>query len=73
MNARLPETSSIPERIALLRQSFKLMAPGAPFVQFTYMPASPVPLAAGGFTAQSSRTIWMNLPPARVFVYREAA
>jgi phosphatidylethanolamine/phosphatidyl-N-methylethanolamine N-methyltransferase len=60
------------ERLSLLRQSFALLAGGAPFVQFTYAAASPVPLAAGGFYAEPSKRIWRNIPPARVWVYRQA-
>jgi phosphatidylethanolamine/phosphatidyl-N-methylethanolamine N-methyltransferase len=48
------------------------MLPGAPFVQFTYSVASPVPKRAGGFSAEASERIWMNIPPARVWVYRKA-
>ena len=48
------------------------MLPGAPFVQFTYSVASPVPRRLGGFTAEASERIWMNIPPARVWVYRKS-
>jgi phosphatidylethanolamine/phosphatidyl-N-methylethanolamine N-methyltransferase len=60
-------------RLRLLREAFDLMLPGAPFVQFTYSVASPLPKRLGGFTAEASERIWMNLPPARVWVYRKAA
>lgn len=44
--------------------------PGARFVQLTYMPASPVPLARlPGVQAEVSRTVWANFPPARVWSY----
>ena len=48
-----------------------LMVPGAPVVQFTYSVASPLPKRLGGFTAEASERIWMNIPPARVWVYRK--
>lgn len=64
-----PEAS----RLRLLGESFGLMAPGAPFVQFTYGPISPMPLKAGGFSAHVSPRVWWNLPPARVWVYRHTA
>jgi phosphatidylethanolamine/phosphatidyl-N-methylethanolamine N-methyltransferase len=48
------------------------MLPGAPFVQFTYAVASPLPKQLGGFSAEASERIWMNIPPARVWVYRKA-
>src|SRR4029079_12746919 len=43
---------------------------GAPFVQFTYAMLPPIPKELSGVRAESSELIWMNLPPARVWVYR---
>jgi phosphatidylethanolamine/phosphatidyl-N-methylethanolamine N-methyltransferase len=63
-------TKPIKMRMRLLRDAFDLMLPGAPFVQFTYSVASPLPKRLGGFTVEASERIWMNLPPARVWVYR---
>jgi phosphatidylethanolamine/phosphatidyl-N-methylethanolamine N-methyltransferase len=57
------------DRLRLLTEAFNLMLPGSPFVQFTYMNPSPVPLV-GGFEANVSRRVWKNLPPARVWTYR---
>jgi phosphatidylethanolamine/phosphatidyl-N-methylethanolamine N-methyltransferase len=57
------------QRSRLLESAFDLMLPGSPFVQFTYMNNSPVPLRPG-FEATVSRRIWKNLPPARVWTYR---
>jgi phosphatidylethanolamine/phosphatidyl-N-methylethanolamine N-methyltransferase len=65
-------TKPIKLRLRLLRDAFDLMLPGAPFVQFTYSVASPLPKRFGGFTVEASERIWMNLPPARVWVYRRA-
>ena len=62
-------------RLALLRQAFDLMGPAGRFIQFTYGVKSPIPthLAASlHFKAQSLAPIWLNLPPARIFVYRHA-
>jgi phosphatidylethanolamine/phosphatidyl-N-methylethanolamine N-methyltransferase len=64
-------TKPIRMRLRLLRDAFDLMLPGAPFVQFTYSVASPVPKRLGGFSAEASERIWMNIPPARVWVYRK--
>jgi phosphatidylethanolamine/phosphatidyl-N-methylethanolamine N-methyltransferase len=64
-------TKPIKERWRLIRDAFDLMVPGAPFVQFTYSVASPLPKRLGGFTSEASKRIWMNLPPARVWVYRK--
>jgi len=63
-------TKPIKMRLRLIRDAFELMVPGAPFVQFTYSVAAPVPKRLGGFTVESSERIWMNIPPARVWVYR---
>jgi phosphatidylethanolamine/phosphatidyl-N-methylethanolamine N-methyltransferase len=64
-------TKPIRQRFRLIRDAFALMSPGAPFVQFTYSVASPLPKRLGGFSVESSERIWMNLPPARVWVYRK--
>jgi phosphatidylethanolamine/phosphatidyl-N-methylethanolamine N-methyltransferase len=64
-------TKPIKMRLRLVRDAFELMLPGAPFVQFTYSVASPLPRRLGGFSAESSERIWMNIPPARVWVYRK--
>jgi phosphatidylethanolamine/phosphatidyl-N-methylethanolamine N-methyltransferase len=56
-------------RLRLLQAAFNLMLPASPFVQFTYMNSSPVPLN-DSFEASVSRRIWKNLPPARVWTYR---
>lgn len=61
-----------PVRAALTTEAFDLMAPDGVFVQFTYGPKSPVPRATG-LAAEGSRRIWLNFPPARVWVYRRNA
>jgi phosphatidylethanolamine/phosphatidyl-N-methylethanolamine N-methyltransferase len=63
-------TKPIRQRLRLIRDAFDLMVPGAPFVQFTYSVAAPLPRRLGGFSVEASERIWMNLPPARVWVYR---
>jgi phosphatidylethanolamine/phosphatidyl-N-methylethanolamine N-methyltransferase len=65
-------TKPIKMRLRLIRDAFDLMLPGAPFVQFTYSMGSPLPRRLTGFSAEASERIWMNLPPARVWVYRRA-
>ena len=47
------------------------MQPGAPFVQFTYAVMPPIPKALLGVSTEASERIWMNVPPARVWVYRK--
>jgi phosphatidylethanolamine/phosphatidyl-N-methylethanolamine N-methyltransferase len=58
-------------RLKLIREAFLALAPGAPFVQFTYSVAPPIPKSLPGVSTEASERIWMNLPPARVWVYRK--
>ena len=53
----------------LLRDALALLQPQAPFVQFTYAVVPPIPKLAG-VKVEASERIWLNLPPARVWVYR---
>jgi phosphatidylethanolamine/phosphatidyl-N-methylethanolamine N-methyltransferase len=64
-------TKPLRQRLRLIRDALDLMVPGAPFVQFTYSVAAPLPKRLGGFSVEASERIWMNLPPARVWVYRK--
>jgi phosphatidylethanolamine/phosphatidyl-N-methylethanolamine N-methyltransferase len=61
-------------RLSLLREAFELMQPEGAFIQFTYGLNSPVPLTTRlsglHFRAEASHSVWLNLPPARVWVYR---
>ncbi len=65
-------TKPLAHRLDLLNTAHDLMQPGAPFVQFTYAVVPPIPArcAAGSYTASGSNRVWLNLPPARVWVYR---
>ena len=58
-------------RIKLVRDAFASLLPGAPFVQFTYAVIPPIPKSLPGVSTEASERIWMNLPPARVWVYRK--
>jgi len=58
-------------RLKLIRDAFVALAPGAPFVQFTYSVAPPIPKSLPGVSTEASERIWMNLPPARVWLYRK--
>jgi len=64
-------TKPVRTRVRLLREALALLVPGAPFVQFTYAVVPPIPRTFAGVTAEASERIWMNLPPARVWVYRK--
>lgn len=61
------------DRIRLIEAGLARMRPGTPFIQFSYLLKGPVEGVPGRFTAEASRWIWMNLPPARVWLYRHAA
>jgi phosphatidylethanolamine/phosphatidyl-N-methylethanolamine N-methyltransferase len=58
-------------RLRLIRDAFLALTPGAPFVQFTYSVVPPIPKSLPGVSTEASERIWMNLPPARVWVYRK--
>lgn len=57
-------------RLKLIRDAFARLIPGGPFIQFTYSVVPPIPKSLPGVQTQASERIWMNLPPARVWVYR---
>ena len=63
-------TKPVLARVRLITDAMSLLAPGAPFVQFTYAMVTPIPKALNGIKAEASELIWMNVPPARVWVYR---
>lgn len=62
------------QRLALLADAFNCMEPDGCFIQFTYGPASPMPRgkSAAIFHTEASPPVWLNLPPARVWIYRPA-
>jgi phosphatidylethanolamine/phosphatidyl-N-methylethanolamine N-methyltransferase len=64
-------TKPLRTRLKLLREALALLRPAAPFVQFTYAVVPPIPRALTGVRAEASERIWMNIPPARVWVYRK--
>ncbi len=64
-------TKPLRTRLRLVQEAFKLMLPGAPFVQFTYATVSPIPKALDRVRQEASDRVWSNIPPARVWVYRK--
>lgn len=58
-------------RSAFANEAFALMRPGGPLIQFTYAMASPLPRKLPGMSAKVSDWILRNIPPARVWVYRQ--
>jgi phosphatidylethanolamine/phosphatidyl-N-methylethanolamine N-methyltransferase len=67
-----PET----QRLALLAGAFDWMSADGCFIQFTYGLDSPMPrgiASALDFHVEASPPVWLNLPPARVWIYRRQA
>ena len=66
----LPLLNEAPERRnKLIETAFELMAPGAPFVQFSYGVQSPIQPSPTVSVTRAALVLF-NLPPARVWVYR---
>lgn len=64
-------TKPVRQRVRLLDDCFGMSRRGAPFIQFTYGLVPPIPREAiGRTTAAGSPRVWLNLPPARVWIYR---
>jgi phosphatidylethanolamine/phosphatidyl-N-methylethanolamine N-methyltransferase len=63
-------TKPLEKRLDLLAAAHDLMHPSAPFIQFTYAVGPPIPPRSKDYVAKSSNRVWLNLPPARVWVYR---
>ena len=59
-------------RLRLITDAFALLTPQAPFIQFTYALVSPIPRSLPGVRAHATERIWLNLPPAQVWVYRKS-
>lgn len=58
------------ERTALVDRALDMLEPGAPFIQFSYALFPPVKPEAGSFEIDKTNWVVMNLPPARVWIYR---
>lgn len=57
------------ERAQFITQALARLAPGAPFIQFSYGMHPPVP-PPGGASVTRAAFVALNIPPARVWVYR---
>jgi len=56
-------------RRALIEGALERLRPGAPYVQFSYGTRPPIEAPVGA-SVRRAAVIWLNLPPARVWVYR---
>jgi phosphatidylethanolamine/phosphatidyl-N-methylethanolamine N-methyltransferase len=63
-------TKPLRTRLRLIADAVTLLQPSAPFIQFTYAMMPPIPKALSSISAKASELIWLNVPPARVWVYR---
>ena len=63
----------VPVREQLLEDALRLMAKGAPFIQFSYALVAAVPNKPRRFAIDRSSWVLANLPPARVWTYRAIA
>jgi phosphatidylethanolamine/phosphatidyl-N-methylethanolamine N-methyltransferase len=57
-------------RMEILRAATRVLAPGAPFIQFTYGPKPPISALTArrlGLRIEPGRQVWVNLPPARIY------
>jgi phosphatidylethanolamine/phosphatidyl-N-methylethanolamine N-methyltransferase len=64
-------TKPLRTRLRLVSEAFGLLLPSAPFIQFTYAVVSPIPRTLPGVRSHATERIWLNLPPAQVWVYRK--
>ena len=64
-------TKPLRTRLRLISDAFGLLMPNSPFIQFTYAVVSPIPRNLPGVEARSTERVWLNLPPAQVWVYRK--
>jgi phosphatidylethanolamine/phosphatidyl-N-methylethanolamine N-methyltransferase len=63
-------TKPMERRLDLMQAAQETMHPDGPFIQFTYAVVPPIPARSEHYTARPSNRVWLNLPPARVWVYR---
>ncbi len=56
-------------RNRLLRDAIAALEPGRPFIQYSYSPRPPYP-SLDGVRVTRAGTVWFNLPPMHIWVYR---
>ncbi|MCF6233955.1 MAG: methyltransferase domain-containing protein [Rhodobacteraceae bacterium] len=60
----------VEQRVKLVDAVLDLLEPGRPMVQFSYGLSPPVPARPGRFSVSHLTTVFWNLPPARLWLYR---
>jgi phosphatidylethanolamine/phosphatidyl-N-methylethanolamine N-methyltransferase len=63
---------AMPKRVQreILDASFRVLEPGAPYIQFTYSLFSPLPRREFGLTGRPVARVLQNVPPASIWIYR---
>ena len=61
------------ERKKLIDTALDMLEPGAPFIQFSYALVPPVRQDEGDFEIDRTNWVVLNVPPARVWIYRRPA
>jgi len=56
----------------IIDSAFAMLERGAPFIQFTYGPFSPLPRKEFGLVGRVRKRVLNNLPPASIWVYQRA-
>ncbi|HEY6578639.1 MAG TPA: hypothetical protein VIY09_04905 [Rhizomicrobium sp.] len=68
----LPVLGRPPElRHQFLRDALAALKPGRPFIQFSYGLRPPLP-PVDGVEVKRAASVWRNLPPMQIWVYRRA-
>jgi phosphatidylethanolamine/phosphatidyl-N-methylethanolamine N-methyltransferase len=62
----------MPKRVQreILDASFRVLEPGAPYIQFTYSLFSPLPRREFGLSGRPVARVLQNVPPASIWIYR---
>lgn len=63
---------AMPKRVQreILDASFRVLEPGAPYIQFTYSLFSPLPRREFGLNGRPVARVLQNVPPASIWIYR---
>jgi phosphatidylethanolamine/phosphatidyl-N-methylethanolamine N-methyltransferase len=59
-------------RVKFIKDVLARLPASRPLIQFSYGPMAPVPAKAGQFTLERYDFVLRNIPPARIWIYRQA-